>query len=90
MKKMSLIIAAAAAISMAGAAASSGAELPTYEADGLPISPVQVGVLGTAHVQEQSQVTTSALSPHQLSVLTPRPKHTAATVASGRNGRATN
>jgi hypothetical protein len=86
MKKMSLLIAAVAAISMAaGATAGSAAELPTYEAAGLPISPVQVGVLGAAQVQEQSQA--NALSPHQLRVLTPRPKQAA---AMGRDGRATN
>jgi hypothetical protein len=85
MKKMSLLIAAVAAISMAGATAGSAAELPTYEAAGLPISPVQVGVLGAAQVQEQSQA--NALSPHQLRVLTPRPKQAAAI---GRDGRATN
>ena len=84
MKKMSLLIAAVAAISMAGATVGSAAELPTYEAAGLPISPVQVGVLGAAQVQEQSQA--NALSPHQLRVLTPRPKQAA---AMGRDGRAT-
>jgi len=85
MKKMSLLIAAVAAISLAGATAGSAAELPTYEAAGLPISPVQVGVLGAAQVQEQSQA--NAPSPHQLRVLTPRPKQAAAI---GRDGRATN
>jgi hypothetical protein len=87
MKKMSLLIAAVAAISMAGATAGSAAELPTYEAAGLPISPVQVGVLGAAQVQEQEQSQANALSPHQLRVLTPRPKQAA---AMGRDGRATN
>jgi hypothetical protein len=90
MKKMSLLIAAAAAISIAAATAGAAAELPAYEAAGLPISPVQVGVLGAAHVEEQSQATSPALSAHQLGVLTPRPRQTAATAASGRNGRATN
>jgi hypothetical protein len=58
-KKTYLSIAAAAVISIAGAAASIAAELPTYEANGFPISPVQVGVLGAAKVREQSPVTTS-------------------------------
>ncbi|WP_312015094.1 hypothetical protein [Bradyrhizobium lablabi] len=88
MKKISLVVAAAAAISIGAATASSAVELPTYEADGLPISPVQVGVLGAARVQGQSEVTTNTPSPHQLSVLTPRRKQTAAT--SVRNGRVTN
>ena len=87
MKKMSLLIVAAAAISVAGATAGAAAELPTYQAGGLPISPVQVRVLGGAHVQEQSQVTTTALSAHQLRVLTPRQKQAAVSV---RNGRAIN
>ena len=87
MRKMSLLIAAAIAISMAGASVGAAAELPTYEAAGLPISPVQVGVLGAAHVQEQSQVAATALFAHQLHVLTPRLKQAAASV---RNGRATN
>jgi hypothetical protein len=82
-KKMSLSIAAAIAISMAGGTAGLAAELPTYEVTGLPMSPVQVGLLGAAHVQENAQAksvaTASAASPHQLSVLTPRPKLTAAT-----------
>ncbi|MCP3469643.1 hypothetical protein NLM33_04775 [Bradyrhizobium sp. CCGUVB1N3] len=87
MRKLSLIIAATAAISIAHMTASSAAELPIYEANGLPISPVQVGVLGAAQVQGQAQVTTTALSPHQLSVLTPRPQRTA---ASDRKGPAIN
>ena len=88
MKNISLTIAAVAAISMAGVAASFAAELPTYEANGLPISAVQVGLLGASHVQEPSQATTTAASPHQLSVLTPRTKMT--TAASSRTtGQAT-
>jgi hypothetical protein len=58
-KKTYLSIAAAAVISIAGATAGTAAELPTYEANGFPISPVQVGVLGAAKVREQSPVTTS-------------------------------
>jgi hypothetical protein len=83
-KKISLTIAAAVAISIAGGTASFAAELPTYAVKGLPISPVQVGVLGAANVQEQSPAATSAVSPHQLSVLTPRPKVRAATAATTR------
>ena len=84
MKKTSLSIAAAAVISIAGATSGFAAELPSYEAAGLPISAVQVQVLGTANVQEQSQVPTSAASPHQLGVLTPRTKMTTATAAPTR------
>ena len=74
MKKTSLSIAAAAVISIVGGPASFAAELPTYQAAGLPISAVQVQVLGAANVQQQSPTLTSAASPHQLSVLTPRTK----------------
>jgi hypothetical protein len=83
-KKTSLSIAAAAAVLIAGGTAGFAAELPTYEVTGLPISPVQVQVLGAANVREQSPVPTSAASPHQLSVLTPRAKMTTATVAPTR------
>jgi hypothetical protein len=83
-KKTSLIAAAAALISMAGGTAGFAAELPTYQAAGLPISAVQVQVLGAANVGEQSQAPTSAASPHQLSVLTPRTKMTTATAAPAR------
>ena len=79
MKKTYLSIAAAALISIAGGTAGFAAELPTYETTGLPISAVQVQVLGAAHVREQSPAPTSTASPHQLRVLTPRMKITTAT-----------
>ena len=89
MKKTYLSIAAVTAISIAGGTAGFAAELPTYETTGLPISAVQVRVLGAANVQEQSPVPTSMASPHQLSVLTPRTKIKTATAAPSRteNGR---
>jgi hypothetical protein len=77
MKKISLSIAAAVIVT-AGAATVSAAELPSYEAGGLPISPVQLRALGAANVQEQSQVPSSTVTPVQLSVLTPRARTTAA------------
>jgi len=80
-KKTYLSIAAAALISFAGATAGFAAELPSYEAKGLPISAVQVGVLGAADVREQSPVLTSTATAHQLSVLTPRTTRTAETAA---------
>jgi len=79
-KKTSLSIAAAAVILIAGGTAGFAAELPTYETTGLPISAVQLRVLEAANVQEKSAVPTSTLTPHQLSVLTPRTKLTTATV----------
>ena len=78
MKKTTLSIAAIAAFSIAGATAGFAAELPSYQANGLPISAVQVRVLGGADVSEQSPALTSTLTAHQLSVLTPRTAETAA------------
>jgi hypothetical protein len=84
-KQTYLSIAAAAVISMAGGTAGFATELPAYEAAGLPISAVQAQVLGAANVGQVSPMPTSAASPHQLSVLTPRTKLTTATVAPGRS-----
>jgi hypothetical protein len=73
---------AAAALSIAGATAGFAAELPRYETKGLPISAVQVRVLGAADVTEQSPaLMTSTATAHQLSVLTPRTTRTAETAA---------
>ena len=84
MKKTYLTIAAAVVISIAAGTAGFAAELPTYETTGLPISAVQVQVLGAANVREQSPAPTSTVSPHQLRVLTPRTKITTATAAPTR------
>ena len=83
MKKTSLSIAVATALSVAGSSAGFAAELPSYETAGLPISTVQLRVLGVADVQQQAPVSTSTLTPVQLSVLTPRAKTKTATVAPG-------
>jgi hypothetical protein len=83
-KKTYLSIAAAAVISIAGVTAGFAAELPSYEATGLPISSVQVRVLGAANVREQTPVPASTVTPLQRSVLTPRAKMTTATAAPGR------
>jgi hypothetical protein len=83
-KKTYLSIAAAAVVSIAGGTAGFAAELPSYEATGLPISAVQVRVLGAANVQQQTPVATSTVTPLQLSVLTPRTKLTTAKVAPAR------
>lgn len=53
--------------------------LPTFEVTGFPISSHQAALLGGAHVEEQSATSTLTLagmpaSPHQIAVLTPRPK----------------
>ena len=88
MKKITLSIAAATAILIAVGPAALAAELPTYEAAGLPISAMQVQVLGAANVREQSPVATSTATAHQLSVLTPRTKLTAATAPARTTGLA--
>jgi hypothetical protein len=88
--KISMSIAAVAAFSMAAANVAFAAELPSYEASGLPISAVQLRVLGGANVREQSPAATATLTPVQLSVLTPRKKLKTATVApTGTTGLAT-
>ena len=79
-KKTSLTIAAVIAASIAGATTGFAAELPSYEAKGLPISPVQASLLGASNV-EQAQVAPSTVSPLQISVLTPRRKLNTATAA---------
>jgi hypothetical protein len=85
-KKSFLTIAAVVAITITGGTTSFAAELPTYEVQGLPISPVQVRLLGAANVKEQPQVAPLAASPHQFSVLTPRPKLKAAAAATTGTG----
>lgn len=77
MNKKTLSI-AAAVLAIAGTTATFAAELPTYEANGMPASPVQVRVLGAAHL-EQQQVTAPATSVTalQTAVLTPRKQKTA-------------
>jgi hypothetical protein len=79
-KNTSLSLAAAVAIVIAGATTSFAAELPSYEAKGLPISPVQASLLGASGA-EQVQSAPSAASPHQISVLTPRHKLSTANAA---------
>ena len=75
MKKISL--SAAALVVMTAATAGVAAELPAYEKAGLPISALQIQVLGAENVQEASAATVS-VTPVQLSVLTPRHKITTA------------
>ena len=81
MKKTSVSLAAVVAIAIAGSTTSFASELPTYEAKGLPISPVQASLLGAANVREQTQAAPAAASPHQLSVLKARTKAKTATAA---------
>lgn len=67
------------------------AELPSYEVKSLPISAMQVQVLGGAGVEEQSAAPTMVVagmpaSPAQMSVLSPRAKRLASS-GSGSEAR---
>jgi hypothetical protein len=78
--------AAIAAMVMAGSAVTMAAELPRFEVSGLPISTVQMQLVGAANVREQPPVATLtrdglAASPHQVGVLAPRPTATVASNA---------
>ncbi|MBR1156414.1 hypothetical protein JQ575_38270 [Bradyrhizobium sp. JYMT SZCCT0428] len=71
---------------MTAASAAIAAELPSYERAGLPVSAVQLQVMGAENVQEASPVATS-VTPVQLSVLTPRSKITTAQGRTETTGR---
>jgi hypothetical protein len=78
MKRLALF-AAVAVIILQGAGVAAAAELPTYESMGLPITAVEISVVGSTHVREVSPVPTLTVggmpaSPHQIAVLTPRKK----------------
>ncbi|WP_456622876.1 MULTISPECIES: hypothetical protein [unclassified Bradyrhizobium] len=80
MNKKTLSI--AAILTIAGSTAALAAELPAYEANGFPVSAVQVSVLGAGHVQQQATAPAASATVHQASVLTPRKVKTA-TVTTG-------
>ena len=76
-------IRALAALTLAAAGASAGelpqyaGELPQYEVKGFPISPLQMSVLGSGGIQEESptpEVTLLGMpfSPHQIAVISVR------------------
>ncbi len=57
----------------------SAAALPSYEIMGFPITLHQISVVGSANVEEQSPSPSLMMgsmpgSPHQVAVLTPRPR----------------
>jgi hypothetical protein len=81
MNKKILSIAAAALV-IAGSTATFAAELPAYEANGIPASPVQVRVLGANNVEQQVSAPATSVTALQASVLTPRKVKTA-TVTTG-------
>jgi hypothetical protein len=71
------------ALAVLESAAAGAGELPAFEVSAFPATPVQVSVLGGKGLQEQAAtpvLTRNGMpaSPHQLSVLTPRPKTVAA------------
>jgi hypothetical protein len=60
-------------------ASAATAALPSYEAMSFPITPHQFSVVGSANVEEQSPSPSLTMadmpaSPHQVAVLTPRPR----------------
>lgn len=76
----------ATALTLLASTAAFAGELPTYEANGFPASPLQVRVLGAAHLEQQATAP-AAISPAQASVLTPRKTRTAnaaATIGAAR------
>ncbi|MBR1198968.1 hypothetical protein JQ634_06620 [Bradyrhizobium sp. AUGA SZCCT0240] len=87
MKKISLSVAAAAMFAITAAGGAVAAELPSYEKAGLPVSAVQLQVMGAENVQQASPAATS-VTLVQLSVLTPRSKITTAQGRSETIGRA--
>ncbi|MBR0735432.1 hypothetical protein JQ581_00710 [Bradyrhizobium liaoningense] len=76
MNKKTLTI-AATVLTIAGATSAFAAELPTYEANGFPVSPLQVRVLGAGHVEQQVTAPTTVASVHQVKVLGSRKVKTA-------------
>jgi hypothetical protein len=70
-KTISLSIATAAMLALTAVSGTVAAELPSYEKAGLPVSAVQLQVIGAENVEQAAPVTTSA-TPVQLSVLAPR------------------
>jgi hypothetical protein len=78
-KETALLI--AAAISIGASMAAFAAELPTYEVNGFPISPVQLQLLGATNVREHSAASTVMTSPRRQRVGTPLPKLNTVTAA---------
>ncbi|QOG18822.1 MULTISPECIES: hypothetical protein [Bradyrhizobium] len=81
MNKKTLSI-AVAALAIAGSTATFAGELPAYEANGIPASPLQVRVLGAKNVEQQVTAPATSVTALQVSVLTPRKVKTA-TVTTG-------
>src|SRR5262245_35438777 len=76
---LSVAAIAAVALGATGATGAAAQDLPTFEMKGFAITQHQVAVVGSASVQEQAPTSKLALdgmpaSPHQVAVLTPRPR----------------
>jgi hypothetical protein len=74
-----------AGIAMASSAVTTASVLPGYEVSGLPISPVQMQIMGATNVVEQQRTAGLTLngmpvSPHQIRVLTPHNRQAAEAV----------
>ena len=72
-----LVLLAAVAVVLEAANVAAAAELPSYESMGLPITGLQISVVGSTHVQEVSPNPTLTVggmpaAPHQIAVLTAR------------------
>jgi len=72
-----LLLAAVAVVILEGADVAAAAEIPNYESLGLPVTALQISVVGSTHVQEVSPAPTLTVggmpaSPHQIAVLTTR------------------
>jgi len=70
-----VLLAAVAVVISEGANVAAAAEVPNYESMGLPITAVQISVVGPTHVQEASPAPTLTVggmpaSSHQIAVLT--------------------
>jgi hypothetical protein len=79
-----LLAGTAIVVMLSGACAA--AEPPAFEMLGFPITPHQVAVVGSGHVQEQAPATMLTFggmpaSFHQVAVLTPRSRATETAVA---------
>ena len=79
MSKLCLII--GATVVVLGGINAKAEERPAFERFGFPITQTQVAVLGSASVRERSPTPTLMLygmpaSPHQVAVLSPRPRST--------------
>ena len=62
-----------------GATGASAGQLPQYEVTGFPVSPLQMSVVRTGSMQEESPTPVLTLdgmpaSPHQIAVIGPRNK----------------